>query len=139
MALGDGRLRAYANLDPDWDLVRLVSQDEVLPKSVLGAGQCPPVRYDPTVPNQNTIEMAGGMLHVWGRFVRNEDEAGINGATSLSSQICLTFKCLELNQLAHIVDMQSPTMPGKLDGNIDLYGTTGITMPKIAESGARTA
>jgi hypothetical protein len=129
MELGDGRLRAFANVDPDWGLVRLVSQD--LPtRSSAGDQKCPPVRDNPAEPNQNTLEMAGGMLRIWARFVRNENEAGVPGATSLSSHISLGFKCLELNQLAHIADVESPTMPGKLDGAIDLYGTTGISMPK---------
>jgi hypothetical protein len=147
MALGDGRLRAYANVDPQWGLVRLVSEDEPYSKAAHGPTKCPPLRDNPAMPNQNTIEMAGGMLRVWARFVRNQDEAGINGATSLSSQICLAFNCLELNQLAHIVDVQSPAMPGKLNGTIGLYGTTAIKMPKgaplgtdpFAQAGARSA
>jgi len=149
MALGDGRLRAYANVDPDWGLVRLVSQDQSPNSPAPSPDHCPPKRIDPSMPNQNTIEIAGGMLAVWARFVRNENAAGYAGATSLSSQIWLGFQCLDLNQLAHIVDVESPTMPGKLDGTISLYGTTGIKMPRgkgvtpgtdpLAQASAHTA
>jgi hypothetical protein len=135
--LGDGRMRLYANLDPSWGLVRLVSEDEKQPAVPSAQGQAAqnlPLRVDPRQPDQNTIELAGGALRVWSRFVRNEDEAGRPGATSISSHIWLGFRNLDLNQLAHVADVQSPDMPGLIDGAMDLYGTTGIKTPAAKQA-----
>jgi hypothetical protein len=156
--IGNARFLAYMNLDPYFRPIRVVLADQprpvgtppkIVPTAVpaeRGAGRgrvrdpakgptptpgrdsAAPLRKDP--PDINTVEIAGGLMKVWLRLVRNEDEAGREGATSVTTHVRLGFENLSMNQLVHAADKQAAPTPGLIDGSVVLYGTTGIKPPK---------
>ncbi len=126
MQVGDARFRAFMNMDPDFGILRMVLEDEIHDPNPTG----PVKRQDPSQPDVNTLEMADGMLRVWARFVRNQDEAGRPGATSLSSHLRLGFRDMSLDQLARAGAAMKQPLPGRVNGSTVLWGTTGIRSPK---------
>jgi hypothetical protein len=91
------------------------------------AAHCPIPR--PAVPDVNTLHVAGGVLKVWGRIVRNEEPAAAfgQGATSLSTHIRLAGRCLDLDQFVHIGSPRAAPIPGYINFDTVLYGTTDVS------------
>ena len=64
-------------------------------------------------PTRTRSRWPAATLRVWARFVRNENEAGRARAPPRSRRTSGSgFRCLDLNQLAHVADVQAPDMPG---------------------------
>jgi hypothetical protein len=131
--LGGARFRGYVNLDPRWGLIRAVLEDEKHPpmNAVAQAGaaaHCPMNR--PATPDLNTLHVAGGILKVWGRIVRNEEtSSGFGtGSTSLSTHIRLAARCLDLNQFVHVGSPRAAPLPGYINLDTVLYGTTSVSL-----------
>jgi hypothetical protein len=120
------------NLDPRWGLIRAVLEDEKQPPMAAvaqagAAAHCPINR--PATPDVNTLHLAGGILKVWGRVVRNEEMAsgfGV-GSTSVSTHIRLAGRCLDLNQFVHIGSLLAKPVPGYVNFDTVLYGTTPVS------------
>lgn len=138
--LGDARFRAFLNLDPNWGLLRLVLEDtkeaSMPPIEQPGQPKCP--RPRPPTPAVNSIHIADGVLNVWGRVVRHVDEAGREDATAIATHTRLSWQCLDLNQIVHVGDKEAAPMPGRVNGQVVLWGTTAIR-PSPAERRAQEA
>lgn len=122
MPVGNALIRGFANLDDDWGFVRAVLQD------VRRSDPANPSRLTgPAAPN--TIQIAGGVVELWGRLVRNDNEAGIIGATSHSAHLRLGVRDLNLDQIVHAFDPKASPTQGVVQGTVILFGTTHIRMP----------
>lgn len=107
------------------------TRDQIVGQAEQVAIDCAAER--PTIPDVNTMHAAGGVLRFWGRVVRHEDVAKIEGATSISTHVRLAFKCLSLDQLRRIGNPKADEMPGKLNGSVVLFGSTGISKPPVRD------
>jgi hypothetical protein len=141
--LGGARFRGYINLDPRWGLIRAVLEDEKQPAfpSIAQPNPAPCPMNRPATPDVNTLHVAGGILKVWGRVVRNEETSAgfVEGSTSLSTHLRLAGRCLDLNQFFHIGNPAAAPVPGFVGFDTVLYGTTSVALgsrpPKATDSG----
>ena len=127
--LGSARMRAYLNLDQRWGLVRAVLEDEkkpaIPPVERPGKSKAPPDR--PEVPDVNTIHLAGGVMKVWGRVVRNEDEAGRRGRdVDVDAPAAGVAVVRPRTRSSTPATPPAGPMQGRMDGQVNLYGSTGI-------------
>lgn len=115
--LGDMRLSAFTNLD------RIVVED--------------------SFQNPTTMEVAGGILRIWGRLSTLEPGEEIVAApgrrTLLLSQLQVRFERLDLNQIVHAFDPAADPMYGKLAGEFTaIAGTRPRRAAGAAPSGQET-
>ena len=100
--LGDMRLTAFTNLD------RIVVED--------------------SLENPTTVELAGGLLRIWGRLSTlepgQEIAAGPGRNTLLLGQLQVGFERLDLDQIVHAFAPESDPMHGKLTGGFTAVAGT---------------
>ncbi|CAA9394442.1 MAG: hypothetical protein AVDCRST_MAG64-1359, partial [uncultured Phycisphaerae bacterium] len=115
--LGDMRMTAFTDLD------RLVVED--------------------SLENPTTVELAGGLLRIWGRLSRlkpgDEIAAAPGRNTLLLSQLQVAFERLDLDQIVHAFAPESDRMEGKLAGGFTaIAGTRPARAAGAAPSGQDT-
>jgi hypothetical protein len=100
--IGPIRISAFTNLD------RLVIQDSIT--------------------NPTTIDLAGGMVRVWGRVSALEPGEELNPQTNtgtlLLSQVQVSYQALDLDQIVHAFSPDSPRVEGKLSGSFEALAGT---------------
>jgi hypothetical protein len=69
----------------------------------------------------STMEVAGGLLRLWGRVSYHQLKATNN---AISSQLLIDFKDLDLNQIVHTVHPNARYTPGQLAGTLTILGAT---------------
>jgi hypothetical protein len=138
--VGNGRFRLLAKLDPRFQLERMTLADPPFDerqrvrrhtggtaKGDDDADNNAPQLERRTGPLPvNTLQVAGGELRFWGRTVRNENDRGIAGFTTMSNHIRIGFDNLDLNQIMQSFKPDGKPTPGVLNGDVVLYGTTRI-------------
>lgn len=80
------------------------------------------VLNDPSSDASSTIQVAGGVLELWGRFSKHDLRQSHQNV--LSTQMTLRFRDLSLDQLVRTGDPESDRTPGLLHGEFSLVGTT---------------
>jgi hypothetical protein len=82
---------------------------------------------DDSPQNPTTIELAGGLVRLWGRFTRLEPGDELRGAATrplMLSQVQLSLGRLDVDQIVHAIKPDADKMPGKLSGTINLLAGT---------------
>lgn len=95
---------------------------------------------DDSTENPTTIELAGGLVRIWGRLTQLDpgEELNTTAATRplLLSQLQVSFGRLDLDQLVHAFKPDAEPMVGKLSGSFEaLAGTRPGRRPGAAPSG----
>jgi hypothetical protein len=89
--------------------------------------------------NPTTIDFAGGLIRLWGRLTLLEPGEELSPASTkplLLSQLQLTMKELDVDQIVHAFSPKADKMPGKLSGTISaLAGTRPGRRPGAPPSG----
>lgn len=120
--VGDGFFQAQLRLDPQFRLARAVLTDRSgLIDEVV---ECPPRRTG-RLP-ANTIQVAGGEVSFWARLVRNENDRGVPGLTTMTSHLRIGLHCLDLDQMTQAFNPDDKPIPGLVDGSLVLYGTSNL-------------
>jgi hypothetical protein len=89
--------------------------------------------------NPTTIALADGLVRLWGRLTLLEPGQELSPAATmplLLSQLQVTFKRLDVDQLVHAFRPDAEKMPGKLSGSVNaLAGTRPGRRPGAPPSG----
>jgi hypothetical protein len=89
--------------------------------------------------NPTTIEFADGLVRLWGRITLLEPGQELSPAATmplLLSQLQVTLKQLDVDQMVHAFKPDAEKMPGKLSGSINaLAGTRPGRRPGAPRSG----
>lgn len=137
--VGLGRFRILLGFDEKFQLDRMVLADQngvtpprdpnAPPPKIENAGQLP----------VNTLQMGGGALTFWGRMTRNENEYGVKGYTTVSSQFRLAFADLDLNQIMQAFKPDGKPTAGRISGEIVANGATGLDIKERSRVRRRAA
>lgn len=97
------------------------------------------VVVEDTLENPTTMELAGGLLRIWGRLSTltpgDEIEAAPGRKTLLLSQLQVAFERLDLDQILHAFAPEADPMNGKLTGG---FTAVAGTRPARAAGAARS-